>query len=149
MIATKQPGETVQLDLFRYGDRRRVAVRLMEAPTAGQEAGARPAPGPTVESETSTQLGVGVSVLTPELARKYELPAGATGLVITDVANYSAAARYGISEGTRIQAVDGQEVSDVAGFRRAVERKGPGDIISLRLVYPEGENGIVNVRLPE
>jgi serine protease Do len=149
MIATRQPGETVRLDVIRYGERRSVEVRLMEAPTAGQETTAQGPTRPAPESEKSTKLGVGVSVLTPELARRYELPASATGLVVTDVANYSAAARYGIGEGTRIQAVDGQEVRDVAAFSRAVERKGPGDVISLRVVYPAGENGIVNVRLPE
>jgi serine protease Do len=149
MIATRQPGETVRLEVIRYGDRRSVEVRLMEAPTAGEEARAQ-APAPAApNAETATQLGVGVSVLTPELARRYELPANSTGLVVTEVANYSAAARYGITEGTRIQAVDGQEVGDVASFRRAVGRKGAGDVLSLRVIFPAGENGIVNVRLPE
>jgi serine protease Do len=109
MIATRQPGETVQLELIRYGDRRRIEVRLMEAPTAGEEARIeRPARNEST-SETSTQLGIGVSVITPELAREYELPAGASGLVVTQVENYSAAARYGITAGTRILAVDGQD----------------------------------------
>jgi serine protease Do len=148
MIATRQPGETVALEVIRYGDRRRVEVRLMEAPTAGDEPRAeRPAAEPG--TETSSKLGIGVSLLTPELAREYELPTNATGLVVTDVANYSAAARYGITEGTRILAVDGTEVRDVAAFRRATERKGPGDVVSLRVIFPAGENGIVNMRLPE
>ena len=68
---------------------------------------------------------------------------------MTEVANYSAAARYGITEGTRILAVDGTEVRDVAAFRRAADRKGAGDVVSLRVVFPTGENGILNVRLPE
>ncbi|HEX6912580.1 MAG TPA: Do family serine endopeptidase [Longimicrobium sp.] len=150
MIATHQPGETVRLELIRYGERQQVEVRLMEAPTATDDAprAERPARNET-QSERSTQLGIGVSVLTPELAREYELPANATGLVVTEVENYSAAARYGITEGTRILAVDGQEVRDVAAFRRAAERKGPGDVASLRVVFPTGENGILNVRLPE
>jgi serine protease Do len=146
MIATHQPGESVTLDVIRYGDRRRIEVRLMEAPTAGEEPRAeRPAPA----SETSTPLGIGVSVLTPELARRYEIQGEASGLVVTDVANYSAAARYGITVGTRILGVDGTDVRDVAAFRRATERKGAGDVVSLRVVFPTGENGILNVRLPE
>jgi serine protease Do len=147
MIATKQPGETVALDLIRYGDRRRIEVRLMEAPTAAEPAAPQAAAAP--QSENSTLLGIGVSVLTPELARRYEIEGDASGLVVTQVENYSAAARYGILEGTRILAVDGQAVADVAAFRRAVERKGRGDVVSLRVVFPAGENGILNVRLPE
>ena len=43
MIATHQPGETVALDLIRYGDRQRIDVRLIEAPTtAGAEGAERP-----------------------------------------------------------------------------------------------------------
>ncbi|HLM67581.1 MAG TPA: trypsin-like peptidase domain-containing protein, partial [Longimicrobium sp.] len=148
MIATHQPGESVALDVIRYGDRRRIEVRLMEAPTAGEEPPAeRPAQAPA--SETSTPLGIGVSVLTPELARRYEIQGEASGLVVTEVANYSAAARYGITEGTRILGVDGTDVRDVAAFRRATERKGAGDVVSLRVIFPTGENGILNVRLPE
>jgi serine protease Do len=149
MIATRQPGETVALEVIRYGERQRVQVRLMEAPTAGDEPRAERPAAAEPGTETSSKLGIGVSLLTPELAREYELPTNATGLVVTDVANYSAAARYGISPGTRILAVDGQEVRDVAAFRRAAERKGPGDVASLRVVFPTGENGILNVRLPE
>jgi serine protease Do len=150
MIATRQPGETVTLEVIRYGDRRRFQVRLMEAPTAGGPARTeRPAANPQPESETSTQLGIGVSAVTPELARNYKLPADAAGLIVTDVENYSPAARYGINEGTRILAVDGQEVRDVASFRRAIERKKAGDVVSIRMITPAGENGIVNVRLPD
>jgi len=146
MIATKQPGETVSLDLIRYGDRQRVEVRLTEAPTAPEEP-ARPAE--TAAAAPASPLGLGVSVLTPELARRYEIRGDASGLVVTQVENYSAAARYNITEGTRIVAVDGQEVRDVAAFRRATERKRPGEVVSLRVIFPGGENGIINIRLPE
>jgi serine protease Do len=149
MIATHQPGERVSLDLIRYGDRRRIEVRLMEAPTATDDTGVRPAGNEAPQAETSTQLGIGVALLTPELARRYDIEGNASGLVVTEIANYSAAARYGITEGTRILAVDGTEVRDVAAFRRATERKGRGDVVSLRVIFPTGENGILNVRLPE
>jgi serine protease Do len=149
MIATHQPGERVSLDLIRYGDRRRIEVRLMEAPTATDDTGVRPASNEAPQAETSTQLGIGVALLTPELARRYEIEGNASGLVVTEIANYSAAARYGITEGTRILAVDGTEVRDVAAFRRAVEGKGRGDVVSIRMITPAGENGIINVRLPE
>lgn len=149
MIATHQPGESVALDVIRYGDRRRIDVRLMEAPTAGQDAQAEGPAAPAPDTETSTRLGIGVSVLTPELARRYEITGEASGLVVTEIANYSAAARYGITEGTRILGVDGTDVRDVAAFRRATDRKGPGDVVSLRVIFSTGENGILNVRLPE
>ena len=50
--------------------------------------------------------------------------------------------------GTRILAVDGQPVPDVAAFRRAVAGKRPGDIVSLQLQFRNGTRSILNVRLP-
>ena len=149
MIATHQPGERVALDLIRYGDRQRIEVRLIEAPTTPEPGPERPARNEAPPAETSTRLGIGVAVLTPELARRFELEGEATGLVVTEVANYSAAARYGISVGTRILGVDGTDVRDVAAFRRVTERKGAGDVVSLRVVFPGGEHAILNVRLAE
>jgi serine protease Do len=149
LIATHQPGESVALDVIRYGDRRRIDVRLIEAPTTPEPGLERPARNEAPKSETSTKLGIGVAVLTPELARRFEIEGEASGLVVTEIANYSAAARYNISVGTRILAVDGTEVRDVAAFRRAADRKGAGDVVSLRVIFPTGENGILNVRLPE
>ena len=147
MIATRRPGETVTLDVIRYGDRRRFQVRLGEAPNAAEppaQALRQPA------SESTTRLGVAVAPVTAELAQRFEIPAGQTaGLVVTEVESFSAAARYGIAPGTRILAVDGQEVRDVATFRRLLERRRPGEVVSLRVIFPRGENGILNVRLPD
>ncbi|HEX2077985.1 MAG TPA: Do family serine endopeptidase [Longimicrobium sp.] len=148
MIATRRPGETVTLEVIRYGDRERFQVRLAEAPNAAEparedRAQAEPA------AESSTRLGVAVAPLTPELAQRYQIQGQTQGLVVTDVETYSAAARYGLREGTRILAVDGQAVADVATFRRLVERKRPGEVVSLRVIFIGGENGILNVRLPD
>jgi hypothetical protein len=30
-----------------------------------------------------------------------------------------------------------------------IERKRPGDVMSLRVVHPTGENAILNIRLPD
>jgi serine protease Do len=146
MIATRTPGETVTLEVIRYGERRSFQVRLTEAPNATEEPRVARAEAPAGES---TPLGLGVAVLTPELATRYEIEGQASGLVVTEIENFSAAARYNITPGTRILAVDGQEVRDVAAFRRAVERKHAGEVVSLRVAFPSGENGILNVRMPE
>jgi serine protease Do len=148
MIATRRPGETVTLEVIRYGDRQRFQVRLTEAPNAAEtprepRAQAEPA------AENATRLGLAVAPITAELAQRYQFQGQTSGLVVTDVESYGVAARYEIREGTRILAVDGQAVTDVATFRRLVERKRPGEVVSLRVIFPQGENGILNVRLPD
>jgi serine protease Do len=147
LIATRRPGESVALDVIRYGDRRRVEVRLSEAPGTAVEAPA--AQAPRAANAGASKLGLGVQPITPELVRQYGLRGPAEGLVVTNVERMSVAARNGVGEATRIVAVDGQEVRDVEGFRRLVERKGPGQVISLRIRFRTGEGSIVNIRLPD
>jgi serine protease Do len=148
LIATRRPGESVRLDVIRYGDRRGVEVRLSEAPGSAPAAPAA-AQAPRAADEGASKLGLGVQPITRELVSQYELRGPAEGLVVTDVQRMSVAARNGIGRGTRIVAVDGQEVRDVAAFRRLVERKGPGQVISLRVRFPTGEGSIINIRLPD
>jgi serine protease Do len=144
LIAARRPGDAVRVEVVRYGERRRIDVRLGEAPASAvpeqpqREARREPAP---------PLLGIGVAAVPAELARQRGVPAG-RGVQVTEVAELSPAARSGIGRGTLILAVDGQEVRDVAAFRRAVERKRAGEVVSFRVVFPQGEGGIVNVRLP-
>jgi serine protease Do len=145
MVASRRPGETVALDLIRYGQPQRIQVRLGEAPTENHAAEPRRR---AAADNTGARLGVGVSAVTPELAQRFTLRE-TDGLVVTQVERFGVAARSGIREGTRILAVDGENVGDVNAFRRVVERKRPGDVISLRVVRPTGENAILNIRLPD
>ena len=134
--------------MIRYGDTQRFQVRLTEAPNAA-EAPREPRAQAEPAKESATRLGLAVAPITAEIAQRYQFQGQTQGLVVTDVESFSAAARYGITEGTRILAVDGQAVADVAAFRRLVERKRPGEVVSLRVIFIRGENGILNVRLPD
>jgi serine protease Do len=146
LIATKQPGETVTLDLIRYGQRQQVRARLSEAPSQPAEP-ARPARH--AAAETGSRLGIAVAAVSPELARRYELEGGTAGVVITQVERGGVGDRANLGEGLRILAVDGQAVPDVEAFRRAVERRRGGEVISLRVLLPAGEGSIYNIRLPD
>ncbi|HEX2204248.1 MAG TPA: trypsin-like peptidase domain-containing protein [Longimicrobium sp.] len=150
IVAGFRPGDDVTLDIVRYGNRQQVRVELQEAPADSASRVAQ-APGGREDAEavaaSTSKLGVAVSPLTAQLARQLGYDA-AGGIVITDVEPFGPAARNGIQEGTRILAVDGQEVGDVAAFRRAMERKRPGEVVSLHLQFRGGQRSIANVRLP-
>jgi serine protease Do len=144
LVASRRPGETVRLDVVRFGRAQSFQVRLTEAPAdAVPEQPQREAR----RADPPAQLGIGVEPVSAELAGRRGL-SGARGVVVTEIADFSTAARYGVVRETIILAVDGQEVRDVAGFRRAMERRRAGEVVSLRLVFPSGENGILNLRLP-
>jgi serine protease Do len=148
IVAGYRPGDEVTLDVVRYGDRRKVKVQLTEAETGGNPT--RTANGPRqapAEENHGSKLGVAVQPLTAELARElgYDQPGG---IVITDVQPYGPASRAGIPRGTRIVAVDGDQVGDVASFRQALDRKRAGQVVSLQLQFRNGSRSILNVRLP-
>ncbi|HEV3051660.1 MAG TPA: Do family serine endopeptidase, partial [Longimicrobium sp.] len=126
MIATRRPGESVTLEVIRYGERERFTVRLTEAPNATEPQVAR-REEPAAAEEGSTKLGVAVAPVTAETARECEFQGQAAGVVVTEVERFGTGFRNGLRRCTRILAVDGQAVSDVAGFRRLVERKRGGE----------------------
>jgi serine protease Do len=137
----------VTLDVVRYGDRRKVKVQLTEAETGGNPTRTAEGPRQAPAEENGSKLGVAVQPLTAELARElgYDQPGG---IVITDVQPYGPANRAGIPRGTRVLAVDGDQVGDVASFRQALERKRAGQVVSLQLQFRNGSRSILNVRLP-
>ncbi|HET7232093.1 MAG TPA: trypsin-like peptidase domain-containing protein [Longimicrobium sp.] len=153
IIASYRPGDRVKLDVVRYGARRQFTATLTPAETDGntQRTAQAPQAAPDAEGGTS-RLGVAVEPLTGEQARQMGFT-GSGGVVITDMQAYGPAARAGLQRGTRIVAVDGKPVNDVAGFRAAMAGKRPGDVVSLqvqvRLQGGTQQNSILNIRLPD
>lgn len=147
MIASRRPGDRVTVDIIRYGERRRVEVPLMEAPTGPATAQTEAEPERVASAPESGRLGVSVQPLTAETARELGYP-DARGLLVTAVVPFGAAARAGIGRSMRILSVDGQAVRDPAAFRRVLEAKRPGQVVSLGMGFPSGQQGIFNVRLP-
>jgi len=82
------------------------------------------------------------------VARQLGFTTNPGGIVVTDVQPYGPAGRAGLTRGTRILAVDGQPVNDVAAFRQAMARKRPGQVVSL-LVAQGDQRSILNLRLAD
>ena len=86
IVRAHEPGESVALEVMRFGERKNFRVRLVEAPTeekvaAGDETPARPeSPRPTFD-----KLGISVQPLPSELARRANLGDGQSGVLVTDV----------------------------------------------------------------
>jgi serine protease Do len=150
VLANFQPGETVTLEVIRYGARQQFRVRLGEVPStpAGPTATAaaatpRPAPPAAVG-----KLGVQYAPITPQLAQQMRLNTR-EGLVITNVQAGGPAARKGVQRGQRIVEVDRQPIRTAEQFDRIMAGKRPGEIVSMLLADDrEGRQIFANVRLP-
>jgi len=72
------------------------------------------------EGEGEEGYGMTLSPLTPQLARRLDLPAAAAGIVVTDVDPDGAAASAGVRPGDLIKKVNGRDVTTVASVKSAL-----------------------------
>ncbi len=147
VLANFQPGETVTLDVIRYGARQQFRVRLGEVPSAPaptRTAAATPQPTPPA---AVGRLGVQYAPITPQLAQQLRLDTH-EGVVITNVQAGGPAARKGVQRGQRIVEVDRQPIRTTAELDRIMTGKRPGEIVSMLLADREGRQIIANLRLP-
>jgi serine protease Do len=143
LIAQHRPGDSVEIEIIRYGDLRRYQIRLMQAPLP--DAPSRPAPAPT--QPATVDLGLELAELTPKLAREigYARPGG---VVVTGVMPASPAARKQLPRGFRIVSIDRRPVMTVRDAQNLLRRVESGMVTSLHLEGPDGRVRIVNVRAP-
>ena len=144
-IAEQRPGDRVTLGVYRGGQRREVTVRLDEAPIQEQE----PA---VAESSVMAEerLGFNVEPLTEEGAAQLGYDE-AEGVVISDVARGSAAARRGLGAytGWRLTRVNETQVSSPSDVRQALDGVGADEIVSLHVSFVDGTSAVVNIRMPD
>lgn len=140
-LARRDPGDTVTLDVVRYGERLRLTAELGQfrqtvAAEDNEDAGSEDPMG---------VLGFAADNISPEWARRLGVESDA-GVVVAGVTPGGAASRAGLTPGLVIERANGQRIRNINDFRNAVESVEPGDVISLVIRLPEGERTIVNYR---
>jgi serine protease Do len=141
-LAEHQPGDEVELTLYRDGRERRVSVELgrFENGEAEPEQARR-------EGRASREtLGFHAEQLTPPLARSLGLER-TEGVVITEVAPFSAPANAGVQAGQILLRINGQEIASPADVERIAEGIEPGQVVSLRVIDPQRGATIINYRV--
>jgi len=141
-IASKAPGASVKLDLLRDGAQKAVTLTLGTFPDE-ETANAQSA------GEGRAQLGMNLQELTPELARRLELPRGTKGVVVTDVEAGGAAenATPPLQQADVIVSVNGEPVASMDDFEAAVDKARKDGLARLRV--RRGDNHLISVlRIP-
>ena len=128
-ISRTPPGSTVNLRVQRPEGTKQVSVTLGTLP--GDQEDTPRGPGEPEGGERSGLEGVSVEGLTPETARQLQLPAGTTGVVISDVRPDSPAAEAGLRRGDVIQQVNRRDVASVREFENALRGAGRGSVVLL------------------
>ncbi len=112
-IAGKAPGTTVRLKLLREGKERDVTVTLGAFPEEGDAAD-------EPEAERA-RLGMTLQDLSPDMARRLDLPRGARGVLVVRIEPGEAAEDAGLAQGDLILSVNGSGVATVDEFFEAIE----------------------------
>jgi len=110
-ISEMRPDSQAHLQVFRNGHNLNITVTLGRFPEQGQSGSPSPAAGTALQ-------GLQVQNLTANLIQQLGLPAGQTGVVVTDVEPGSVAASAGIQPGDVIQEVDRKAVHSAAEYQQ-------------------------------
>ncbi len=140
-IADIKPGTAVTLKIIRDGKEKTVTVTVAEMEDTQQKASA---------VSTTTDVGLRVASLTPNLARRYGLKT-IKGLLITEVDSSSDAARKGLQPGDIVLEVNRQKVSTEEEWEAVVSKKKSGEALLLlirRETDGQMQDSIVSIRIP-
>jgi serine protease Do len=135
MIAAKQPGSEVKLEVWRDGSVKRITARPVEI----DEKGARVAGRSSDEGDTNSRLGLAVRPLAPEEKRQADTEGS---LVVENVTGPAAAA--GIQPGDIILGVNGERVKSLNDLKSATGKS--SKVVAL-LVQRDDAQIFVPVRL--
>ncbi|MEP7272879.1 MAG: DegQ family serine endoprotease [Acidobacteriota bacterium] len=132
MASQASPGSTARFKVWRDGAERELSAKLVEmdlAKAAATEGGPQNGGG----AAGGVLSGIKVDALTPDMARRLNLPNTVKGVVVTEVDPESSAAAAGIRRGEVIEEVARQPVTSVSEFNAALEKSGKkGVLLSIR-----------------
>ncbi|MEO6445635.1 MAG: trypsin-like peptidase domain-containing protein [Gemmatimonadaceae bacterium] len=89
IIRSHEPGETVEIEVFRYGQTKTFKVKLAEAPSDPAQVARAERPGTATPAEpagiNAGRLGITVEPVSAEFARQAKVPDDRRGLRVVDV----------------------------------------------------------------
>jgi serine protease Do len=148
MVVHTKPGTTVPLKVYRNKQPRSMSLTVEEL-NLNEEMGirGREENESPEEEKLETGLGLELTPLTPELARRLRLPDGEGGAIVTRVERNSAASRAGVGPQDVILEVNQQPVNSMSDVRKALQGIQSGDTVFL-LVWRNGQEVFITMQKP-
>ncbi|MDH5541417.1 MAG: DegQ family serine endoprotease [Nitrospinota bacterium] len=138
VVASHKPGAKVDVTVIRNGKEQKFKVKLGDL-KAAFEAKGREAPQ---EEEQSSNLGLLVRTLTPDMQRRYGLKTDA-GVLVAEVQPSGAASKAGIQPGDIIEEVNRKPVKTAEEFNSVVSRIEKDEPILLVVRRGESSNFVI------
>jgi serine protease Do len=148
MVVATKPGTTVPIVVYRHNQRRTLNVVIDELDLDAEQARTSRRGGgggsPNEPAPTATGFGMTLEQITPEIARRLDLPSNAGGAIVSDIDRNSPAANGGVIPGDVILEVNRQKVANVSQITRELQKAQPGQPVFM-LVWRNGDNVFVTM----
>jgi serine protease Do len=143
IVADTAVGKDVEVTIVRKGKEEKKTVKLGRLPDSEQPqpASAKSSP-PEDKSVVQKTLGLGLSALSDDLRKKYNIKDSVKGVAITEVESASVAADKRLVPGSVIVAIEQEQVNAPADVVRRVDslKKAGKKTVLLLVATPEGDN---------
>ncbi len=152
-IATKHPGDIVELKLNRDGKKIEKRVKLAARTTDDDVITARDEKTEKKKDDQETISSInfeklGFSVRTLSSKEKKDLKVD-NGVIVSDIKGFSDAARRGLAKNDVILEINRQIVNSVKEVKDLVEKSKPGDSILLRVRKSEDTSNFIAIEIPK
>lgn len=133
MVVHTTPGTTVPVKVVRDGKAQSLNITIEELNVADEQQQAPQAPKEPEAAPAPKETGFGMTIepLTPQMARRMQVPGGRGGVVVSDMDPRGAAALGGMAPGDVILAVGGRPVTSADDAIKALEQVQSGRIARL------------------
>jgi serine protease Do len=155
IIRTHEPGETVKIDVMRYGNKRSFNVRLGEATDSVTRVASnvRPEPDPERPDVSLDKLGITVEPITEEQAERGQIAREHRGLRIVEIDRNSSQRDRWLQNDVLLAVINPtprRELRTAADLQRVLNSARDGSYLSLMVYNLElRQSRIVNVRVGE
>ncbi len=155
IVRNHKPGETIDVDVMRYGQKKSFRVRLSEleeSPRTAQVAPVSPISNPT--SSSNSELGITVEPVSNEIATQAKLPTNQRGVVVTDVVPLGPSYQRLYKNDVVFELLypgPRRPIRTTADLNQVLQRVRKGEYISLNVATLGQDNSgrVVNIRIGE
>jgi len=137
IVAGAVPDKKVKVEVIRDGKTKTLTVKV----------GTMPGEITETEKEITTDLGLTVQTLTPDLAEQFNWSRDEKGVLITGVDPGGAGAEAGLRRGDLIKEIDRQEIETTEDYQRILGKTKKGE--SVLLLIKRGTRTFYTTLMPE
>ena len=148
-IGGMRPGETAEITVNRDGELHTFEVQLGEWEGDTETVAQREPAGQSPREQMMEELGISLSDVTPDLARRAGFENNVEGIIVTNVNPASDAYREAnLRAGAVIIEVDRQRVRSLAEFEQVYRQIEPGKTFLVRMRTPGGGTNVTALTKP-